>query len=63
MTSLEKSSLSHHALYLCPTKEIITEIFSDEQLMSVSPSTVLWYADILNYLVTEQMPDLWTKEE
>jgi len=39
----------------------VLEIFQDEQLMSFSPSTVLWYADIINYLVTEQMLDSWTK--
>jgi len=41
----------------------ILETFSDEQLMSISHSTVSWYADIVNYLVTEQMPDFWTKQE
>jgi len=35
----------------------ILEIFSDEQLMFISHSTVSWYADIVNYFVTEQMPD------
>jgi len=35
----------------------VIETFSDKQLMSVFPSTVLWYADIVNYLVTKQMPD------
>jgi len=36
--------------------------FSDKQLMSVSHSTVLWYADTVNYLVTKQMPELSTKK-
>ena len=31
----------------------ILETFSDEQLMLVSHSTVMWHADIVNYLVTE----------
>ena len=39
----------------------VIETFPNEQLMSVSPSTVPWYADILNYHVMEKMPDLWTK--
>ena len=41
----------------------VLETFPDEQLISVSPSTVLWYADIVNYLVTEQMPASLTKQE
>ena len=41
----------------------VLETFPDEQLMSVSSSIVPWYADIVNYLVTEQMPDSWTKQE
>ena len=39
------------------------ETFPDEHLMSISFSTVPWYADIVNYLFTKQMPDLWTKQE
>jgi len=31
--------------------------------MLVSHSTVSWNADIVNYLVTEQMSDSWTKQE
>jgi len=31
--------------------------------MLVSHSTILWYADIVNYLITEQIPDSWTKQE
>ena len=41
----------------------VLEIFSDEQLVSISRSTVPWYADIVNYLITKQMPDSWTKQE
>jgi len=41
----------------------VLEIFPDEQLMSISHSIVPWYADIVNYLVTEQMPNYWTKQE
>jgi len=41
----------------------VLETFPDEQLMSVSSSIVSWYADIVNYLVTEQMPNSWTKQE
>jgi len=35
----------------------VLETFSDEQLMSISPSTIQWYGDIVNYHITEQMPD------
>jgi len=31
----------------------VLETFSDEQLISVSSSTVPWYVDIVNYLITE----------
>jgi len=41
----------------------VLETFTDEQLMFISSSTVLWYVDIVNYLVMEQMPDSWTKQE
>ena len=41
----------------------ILETFPDEQLMSVSHAEIPWYADIVNYLVTEQMPSSWTKQE
>ena len=39
----------------------ITESFPDEQLMSISQ--LPWYADIVNYLVTGQMPSHWTKQD
>ncbi|XXG80026.1 hypothetical protein AAC387_Pa09g0980 [Persea americana] len=39
------------------------ETFPDEQLMSVSHVEIPWYADIVNYLVTEQMPSSWIKQE
>ena len=39
------------------------ETFPDEQFMSVSHVDIPWYADNVNYLVTEQMPSSWTKQE
>ena len=39
----------------------LNESFPDEQLMSVE--VVLWYADIINYLVTCQLPKHWTKQD
>jgi len=39
----------------------VLETFSDEQLMTVSPSIVPWYTDTVNYLVMEQTPNFWTK--
>ena len=41
----------------------ILEIFSDEQLMSISRSTIPWYADIVNYLIVEQISNSWTKQK
>ena len=40
---------------------ILNELFSDEQLMSVE--VLPWYADIVNYLVTSQLPEYWTKQD
>jgi len=41
----------------------VLEIFPDEQLMSISHSTVPWYADLMNLHLTEQMPGSWSKQE
>lgn len=37
------------------------ETFPDEQLMHISPTPAPWFADIVNYLVTGQMPSHWPK--
>jgi hypothetical protein len=34
----------------------ISETFLDEQLMYIAHNPTPWYADIVNYLVTRQMP-------
>lgn len=39
----------------------IAETFFDEQLMHVSQ--LPWYTDIVNYLVTNQMPQHWLKHD
>lgn len=39
----------------------IRDSFPDEQLMSVSKFP--WFANIVNYLVTSQMPTYWTKQD
>ena len=39
----------------------ILEYFPDEQLLHVSQRP--WYVDIANYLVTNQMPSHWTKQD
>jgi hypothetical protein len=36
-----------------------SETFPDEQLMHIGHNPTPWYADILNYLVTSQMPLHW----
>jgi hypothetical protein len=37
----------------------ISENFPDEQLMHIAHNPVPWFADIVNYLVTGQMPLHW----
>ncbi|XP_062080514.1 uncharacterized protein LOC133785279 [Humulus lupulus] len=39
----------------------ITETFPDEQLMHIS--SLPWYADIVNYLVTGEIPSHWSKHD
>ncbi|XP_060962150.1 uncharacterized protein LOC133032282 [Cannabis sativa] len=39
----------------------ITETFPDEQLMHVS--SLPWYVDIVNYLVTGEIPSHWSKQD
>lgn len=41
----------------------ISENFPDEQLMYVSQIPSPWFADIVNYLVTGQMPLHWTRQD
>jgi hypothetical protein len=37
----------------------ISETFPDEQLMDIAQNPAPWFADIVNYLVTGQMPLHW----
>ena len=39
----------------------LNESFPDEQLMTVE--VLSWYADIVNYFVTGQLPEHWTKQD
>ncbi|XP_059441924.1 uncharacterized protein LOC132174256 [Corylus avellana] len=41
----------------------IAETFPDEQLMHISQNHAPWFADIVNYLVTAQMPSHWTRQD
>jgi hypothetical protein len=41
----------------------IAKMFPDEQLMHISQTPAPWFADIVNYLVTGQMPSHWTKHD
>jgi hypothetical protein len=41
----------------------IAETFPDEQLMHISQIPAPWFADIVNYLVTAQIPSHWTKQD
>jgi hypothetical protein len=42
---------------------LIVKMFPDEQLMHISQIAAPWFADIVNYLVTAQMPSHWTKQD
>ena len=42
--------------------EPISDSFPDEQLFSIT-SCPPWYADIVNFLVTEQLPSHWSKQD
>jgi hypothetical protein len=41
----------------------IVETFLDEQLMHISEIPAPWFVDIVNYLVTAQIPSHWTKQD
>jgi hypothetical protein len=41
----------------------ISETFPDEQLMHIAHNPTPWFADIVNYLVTDQMPLHWGKQD
>jgi hypothetical protein len=41
----------------------ISETFPDEQLMHIAHNPAPWFADIVNYLVTDQMPLHWGKQD
>jgi hypothetical protein len=41
----------------------IAETFPDEQRMHISQTPAPWFADIVNYLVTGQMPSHWTRHD
>jgi hypothetical protein len=41
----------------------ISETFLDEQLMYIAHNLAPWFADIVNYLVTGQMPLHWGQQE
>ena len=49
-------------LPLAPSDEVpLNENFPDEQLLSIFQ--IPWFADIINYLVTEEMPTNWSKQD
>jgi hypothetical protein len=41
----------------------ISETFPDEQLMHIAHNPAPWFADIVNYLVTDQMPLHWGRQD
>ena len=42
-----------------PSKEDINETFPDEHILNVS--TLPWFANIFNYLVTGELPEHWER--
>ena len=44
-----------------PSPLPINEYFLDEQLLSISVDP--WYADIVNYLATKEIPSFWSKQD
>ncbi|KAH9723597.1 hypothetical protein KPL70_007175 [Citrus sinensis] len=53
--------LSRLDLKFIPESLPLNESFPDEQLMSVN--VVPWFADIVNYLATGQIPEHWAKQD
>jgi hypothetical protein len=41
----------------------VHDSFPDEQLFEIIPREPLWYADIINYLATGQIPPHWSKQD
>jgi hypothetical protein len=41
----------------------ISETFPDEQLMQIAHTHSPWFADIVNYLVIDQMPLHWGRQD
>ncbi|CAN6707385.1 unnamed protein product [Malus baccata var. baccata] len=56
--------VADHLSRLVPEEDVlpIPETFPDEQLMSIELS-VPWYADLVNYLVTKQVPSTLNKQQ
>ena len=44
-------------------KETIRDQFPDEQLFSILSDSLPWFAHIVNYLATGQVPSHWSKQE
>ena len=42
-------------------KREISDTFPDEEILSILETP--WYADIVNYLVTEHIPNHWSKDK
>jgi hypothetical protein len=41
----------------------ISETFLDEKLMHIAHNLTPWFADIVNYLITGQMPLHWERQD
>ena len=45
------------------SREPIRESFPDEQILAISQAQIPWYADIVNFLVTERLPPDMSKQQ
>jgi hypothetical protein len=41
----------------------VHDSFPDEQLFEITPREPPWYANIINYLATSQIPPHWSKQD
>jgi hypothetical protein len=42
---------------------LIIKTFPNEQLMHISQISAPWFTNIVNYLITAQIPSHWTKQD
>jgi hypothetical protein len=55
--------LSRLTMVYMENTSLIFETFPNEQLMHIAHNPTPWFADIVNYLVTNQMPLHWGRQD